>query len=444
MGSRSPLYPPGAFNAHWFGFFNAISFQVMMGAPIILYAKSLGASSTVLGIIAAFTPLMTVFQLPAARFLDRFGYRQFVMMGWGTRVFFIFLVAVVPLLGFLGAVSKLAVLLAALFFFNLLRGISSAAWLPWITALIPEQVRGRFLSLDQIFTHAGCLLALGVSAILLAGEVEAWEYALVFLVSAVGGTLSLAFIQRIPEIEPGETTRRSSARVPWLAMLRHPPFRRLLEFNLFYLTVLGSLGVFTVEYLRGTEGLTPSTVLWLSGFSFAGALAALPFCGSLADRSGSRPLIRAAVAVFGIVIGAWFLMAGGAVPAAFWMIAVVNALAGVASAFFNVANARAVMSSMPEMGRNHFAALFSVITSLGLGAAPVMWGLVLDVLGTYEAVTGAFIWRKHSIYFLVLLVLDVAALALAGRIVEAKSGGSTEADPAYAQVKRLSRNWQRG
>ena len=62
----------------------------MMGAPIIVYAKSLGASSTTLGIIAAFTPLMTVFQLPAAQHLHRFGYRQFVLMGWGMRNVLIF------------------------------------------------------------------------------------------------------------------------------------------------------------------------------------------------------------------------------------------------------------------------------------------------------------------------------------------------------------------
>ena len=77
----SSPYPRGAFHSHWFNLFNAIAFQVMMGAPIVLFAKSLGASSTVLGIIAAFTPLMTVMQLPAARFLDRYSYRQFVLSG---------------------------------------------------------------------------------------------------------------------------------------------------------------------------------------------------------------------------------------------------------------------------------------------------------------------------------------------------------------------------
>ncbi|MEI8313147.1 MAG: MFS transporter, partial [Verrucomicrobiota bacterium] len=157
-------YPKGAFNAHWFSLCNAVSFQIILGAPIILYAKSIGASSTVLGIIASFTPLMTVFQLPAAQFLGRYGYKQFILMGWSLRTVFIFLITLVPLAVFLDGTSKLAVILASLFVFNLLRGISSAAWMPWISSLIPEEIRGRFLSLDQIFMHVGSLLALVASA----------------------------------------------------------------------------------------------------------------------------------------------------------------------------------------------------------------------------------------------------------------------------------------
>ena len=120
----------------------------MMGAPIIVYAKSLGASSTTIGIIAAFTPLMTVFQLPAAQHLHRFGYRQFVLMGWGMRNVLIFLVAGIPLAAFLDDTSKLTALLALLFFFNLLRGISSAAWMPWIA---PENIAKAALRLSSSF-----------------------------------------------------------------------------------------------------------------------------------------------------------------------------------------------------------------------------------------------------------------------------------------------------
>ena len=436
--------PRGSFNLHWFSLFNAVSFQIMMGAPIIVYAKSLGASSTTLGIIAAFTPLMTVFQLPAARHLDRFGYRQFVLMGWGMRIVLIFLVAALPLAAFLDETSKLAALLALLFLFNLLRGISSAAWMPWIAQLIPEEIRGRFLSVDQFFMYFGCLLSLLASALVAAGNVVTqWDYALVFLISAVGGAMSLAFINRIPEVEAGEAMRLSSQNVPWRAMLAHAPFRELMIFNLLYATVLGSLGVFAIEFLRDHSRFNVDTVLHLSALSFVGALVVLPFSGHIVDSTGSKPLMRAAIGMFSIVVIGWGLIAGNVLPCSPALVAALNVGAGAASANFNLANVRITMATMPKMGANHFFALFTVITSLGLGGAPVAWGLLLDAIGSYEAVTGAFHWRRHSIYFLALLVLNAITFAYIPRLHESPSKGGSPSLLFSERLKRLSRFWHR-
>ena len=329
-----------------------------------------------LGIIASFTPLMTVFQLPAAQFLGRYGYKQFVLMGWSLRTIFIFLITAVPLSVFLDNTSKLAVILASLFVFNLLRGISSAAWMPWMAALIPEEIRGRFLSLDQIFMHTGSLLALFASAVVMTGRVDPWEYSLVFMLSAIGATVSLGFIRKIPEVEQeSETVRKSSQPVPWAQILAYPPFRALLVFNLVFMAVIGSLGVFTVEYLREFPKFDVSLVLYLSGLSFVGALVSLPFVGRLVDDAGSKPVMTGALALFCAVILGWFLVAAGVIPCSIWVIGILNFASGVAGANFNLANVRIIMSTMPEMGRNHFFALFTVITSLGLGAAPVLWGI---------------------------------------------------------------------
>lgn len=436
-------YPPGAFQAHWFALFNAVAFQIMMGAPVILYAKSLGASSTVLGLIAALTPLMTIFQLPAARFLENYGYKRFVLMGWGLRTVFIFFIASVPLLFFLDLTSKLAVLIGALFFFNLLRGISSAAWLPWITLLIPESIRGRFLSLDQIFVHLGCLLALLASAVIMEGHVDDWEYSLVFFLSALGGFLSLIFIKRIPDITPGEHTRRSAQPVPWKAMLGFRPFQRLLVFNIGFMVVLGGLGVFTVEFLREIPGFAPDTILFLSGISFVGALLSLPFTGRVIDRLGSKPVLWIAISLFALVILGWALLAGGILPTSLALVGTLNFFAGIAGSNFQLANARLAMLTMPAMGRNHFFALFSVITSLGLGAAPVLWGVSLDTIGTFELVTDWFTWRKHSIYFAVVFLCNLYVLRLVHGLSETRPDTPPPPDRIYSNLKRSSRNWLR-
>ncbi len=421
--------PPGSFNIHWFNLVNAISFQIVLGAPLILYAKSIGASSSTLGVLASFTPLMTVLQWPAAKYLHVYGYKRFVLTGWTMRLVFVFLIAIVPVLGFLDPASKLVLLVAALFFFNILRGIASAAWMPWIAALIPDGARSAFLSRDQAAMFIGSLLALFVSSLVLGGGASPDEYSLVFLVSGLAGMASLYFIKRIPEVSGAEEMQHTSQAVPWRTILSYPPFTALLIFNLLFVLVVGSLGVFTVEYLHEFPGFDASLILTLSGISFAGSLVALAFVSRLVDRQGAKSVLAGSLVLISLVIAGWFLLAAGLVPCTKRVIAALNFVSGMAGAAFSVANGRLALATMPLMGRNHFFALFSVITSLGLGAAPVAWGISLDFIGTFEMVTGAFLWKRHSIYFAVLFLLNVFTILQTRRLHENPRHGTVEAIP---------------
>src|ERR1043166_1372338 len=108
-------FPPGLHNAFLFSGFNALSFQIVLSSPMVLYAKTLGASATILGIIAGMMPLLVIFQIPAANYIDRVGFNRFVYAGWGTRVMFVFAMALVPLTGsFLDAQSRLGLMLMLL------------------------------------------------------------------------------------------------------------------------------------------------------------------------------------------------------------------------------------------------------------------------------------------------------------------------------------------
>src|SRR6267143_5773717 len=111
-------FPPGLHNAFWFSMFNALSYQIVLFSPMVLYAKTLGASATILGIIAGMMPMLVIFQIPAANYISRVGFKRFVYAGWGTRVLFIFVMAMVPLAGvLLDAQNRLALMLILLFCF---------------------------------------------------------------------------------------------------------------------------------------------------------------------------------------------------------------------------------------------------------------------------------------------------------------------------------------
>src|SRR6266536_4955260 len=109
-------FPPGLHNAFLFAAFNALSFQIVLSSPMVLYAKTLGASATVLGIFTGMMPLLVIFQIPAASYIPRLGFKRVVYAGWGTRVLFIFGMALMPLThGFLNSETRLALLLMLLF-----------------------------------------------------------------------------------------------------------------------------------------------------------------------------------------------------------------------------------------------------------------------------------------------------------------------------------------
>src|SRR5438309_8185703 len=202
------VFPAGLHNAFLFSGFNALSFQIVLSSPMVLYAKTLGASATVLGIISGMMPLLVIFQIPAANYIQRVGFKRFVYAGWGTRVMFIFGMALVPLTGgFLDAKNRLALIMVLLFCFNLSRGISSCAWLPWITALVPSTLRGRYLARDAGVQNSGSFFTFLIAAASLSGEPKSWQFAVLFAFSALTGAVSLSFLKRIPDAEAPEEIR---------------------------------------------------------------------------------------------------------------------------------------------------------------------------------------------------------------------------------------------
>src|SRR6266404_7830417 len=183
-------FPPGLHNAFLFSAFNALSYQLVLSSPMVLYAKTLGASATVLGIVAGMMPLLVIFQIPAASYIPRLGFKRFVYAGWGTRVMFIFAMALVPLTGgFLDARNRLALMMMLLFCFNLSRGISSGAWLPWITLLVPPTLRGKYLARDAFVQNSGSFVTFLIAAACLAGEPRGLQFSILFAFSAIMGAI---------------------------------------------------------------------------------------------------------------------------------------------------------------------------------------------------------------------------------------------------------------
>jgi MFS family permease len=406
-------------NAFLFAIFNALSFQIVLGSPMVLYAKSLGASATVLGIIAGMMPLLVIFQIPAASHVVRIGYKRFVYGGWGIRVAFIGAMALVPLTGsFLTPATQLALLLLGLFGFNLSRGISSCAWLPWITSLVPEPFRGKYLARDTACVNAASFVAFLLAALLLGRQPQAWRFTVLFAFSALMGVTSLAFLKRIPEGETPEEIRVSAAPVPWREIARYAPFRKLLRMNVAWSAAYGGLSAFVVAFLKTEAGMTEEVILQVTAMAFVGGLCSLWVLGSRLDRMGSKPVLSFSLMTWVGILAGWGLIAARVLQPQLQLVLFLQLLMGLAGSLVSMANVRLAMITIPVMGRNHFFALFSVVGNLTQGIAPILWGLLIDALGPLHVEWGQFEWNRFSVFFVAADLVFLVAIGLCGRLDE--------------------------
>ena len=412
-------FPPGMHHAYLFSVFNAFSYQIVLNSPMVLYAKTLGASATVLGIIAGMMPLLVIFQIPAASYIPRLGFKRFVYAGWGTRVMFIFAMALVPLTGiFLKPESRLALMLMLLFCFNLSRGISSCAWLPWITALVPGPLRGKYLARDAAVQNLASFITFLLAGACLAGNPRSWQFAVLFAFSAIMGAVSLSFLKRIPDAEMTEEIRASKGRVPWLEMVRYPPFKKLLCALVGFSIAYGGLTAFVVAFLKAETAMSESQILLVNSVAFLGGLSSLWLLGSRLDHLGSKPVLTFCHAAWVAVLGGWICLSGGVLPVGLVSVLVLQFLMGLLAALIQMATTRLAMAVIPAMGRNHFFALYSTIGNVTLGLAPIGWGLLIDAVGARAPVWLGMTWNRYTIFFFAAALAFTVTLALARRLHE--------------------------
>lgn len=417
---RSDGLPEGIHYAFLFQLFNSASFCLVIGMPMVLFFKSLGASATVLGIVQGLPALLVILQIPAARFVEQVGYRDFVLRGWIVRSVFVLLVAgVAAWPGSMDDMTRALATLFLLFCYNFSRGISTCGWLPWITQLVPERVRGRYVSLDQTCGFAAIVVTSVLAGLYLERFPGSQGFAVVFLASFLAALGSLYYLKRIPDVPVSEEARsRSREPVPWRAIWGYLPFQRIVLYNILVLLAWAGGGVVVVPFLRDTHAVSDALFMYLTaawGLVYIGAVYLL---GRWVDRTGSRPLLIHSTIWQLIHFGGWGAMAAGLIPFAWWSVGFQQVSWAVCFALFSLANTRLLMATVPALGRSHFFAIHSVITSLVAGFGPFAWGLVIDLLHGWSAWTGPVHWNGFSVVYAGVIACVAASSLLLARISE--------------------------
>ena len=369
---------------HSFQALNAMSYTIALGSPLTLFARELGATASILGLIAAFTPLLAMLQLLVAPYAAKVGYRPVVMRGWSGRVATLILLCALPWVApLVSRELSVAAIVLSLFLFNLIRGYAAGSWLPWTAALIPRGSRARFLTRDRTFTAAAGVAALGISGTILSGERTAIGYSAMFALSFLAGAASLYFLNRIPPAPSvagpaGETVR---AVVPWRSILTNRGFMIYAAFGFGIQLVTAAANIFIIVFVREEVGLPDGFIIQIAAIAQGVSMLALWYGRRRIELRGSKRYIGFGLAWLVFYFAMWFAMAGRLVPSMLIVAPILMALHGLGFGLLDLAGTRMLMNMGGDRhGSSQFFAVYQTGANLATGFSPILWGIALDAM----------------------------------------------------------------
>ncbi len=396
----------------WFGFFNSLSFTLLTGNMISLYLIRLGASNSLIGVIASFSYVAFFMLFVGRALVPRVGVIRLFAWAWLYRYIVFIPVLLAPVFLINGS-SRLVFFMVAVgvLGFHIARGIGLVANTPLFSGFASTTERGRFLSQFLMIGSVAYIVMGVLIAFLLGDQAGLGRYVLFLAAGMAAGIVAAGLLFRIPELED----ERESARRPIAPiireMLRRPQMR--LFFTSFLLVAVAS-GVgrsFLVVLAKHAHGYTDRLAFLMVTVGSVGNFLAGYLGSILLDRLGARPLILfSLISYIGSLLLAIFLPVTGGFAISFIM----------GMVFF--------LGTLGYSGNeNSFQAYFFGVTSkddrLNLG---IIFYMILGLGGTIGSFTGGFVldgllaimnaaWA-FRLFFLAVAALATVALMYAVRL----------------------------
>lgn len=342
-------------------------FSVMLGAGLIipllpLYAHSLGATITWLGIISASFFVASVISTPLfGRLSDRKGRKVFIAIG--------LLCYGIISLSFIWATTVYQLTLV-----RFLQGIAGGMIVPLIQAYVgdmaPPGAEGKWMG----YFNATLLAGFGIGPLLGGTLTEHLGMTIAFVIMA--GLSLIAFLIVILYV-PNTTDRKmiSSPRFSFKEMGQSRTIRGLVGFRLAFAFSRGILTTFLPLFASISMGLSPAFIGVLMAAVIL--LMSLPqtYGGNLADRFSRFPLV-----VIGSVTNLVFL---ALIPLTgnFWQLLTLCLFGSLGTAIALPAVSALIVEEGRKFGMGSTMAVFSVAFSAGMGIGSILGGIIGDFAG---------------------------------------------------------------
>jgi MFS family permease len=383
-----------------FGFFNALTWQVAINTPMVLFVQWLGGTPAQVGLAYSFIFVLTPVQIIATALLPRHGFRKVMLSGWAARGVFVAIPVVLTVLApRCPGAWTVHTLVGCVFFFCLLRAIGQCAFAPWIYALLPGDASGRYFAADQYVSGIGGALTLLACVGLFAWLPVQQALFAAYAIALTGSVASYFSLRKMPDgRKPVETSVMKIVRDTPRHLFRRSLFREYLWLSVVFAVIATPVPPFSAYYLKVGPQLPAGRIMALEVCRYLGVILTAGFMQTRIERHGAKPyLVAAALAHAVIAVYWWFALQGA------WTnlvgLGIAYFLVGAGTAAVIAANLNYLAKITPAEDRTLMVSVHgAVIACLGGSSAAILGFLLKRGDGSTSMSVAGFQWFFVSVF----------------------------------------------
>jgi MFS family permease len=360
------------------------------GIFMVAFALTLGASNTIIGLLAAIPPFAHLFQIPAIYLVQKYKNRRATTIYSAalSRMFWLF-IACIPFI-FIGR-ARLNFLIIALLFNSLFAAVSGCSWNSWMRDLVPQEKLGTFFSRRmKLAAGIGLTLSLAGGFYLdywseLLPKYQVYSYSVLFSFGFFAGMVGLYFLRAIPE----PRMQSNSEGMNFSHIISKPfsdiNFRRLFIFLGSWNFAVNLAAPFFLVYMLKWLQLKMSLVIGLTVLSQLMNISFYQIWGKLSDRFSNKSVLLLCGPLFMLCILGWtFTTMPEKYVLTIPLLIILHIFMGISIAGVTLAAGNIALRVAPKDQGTAYLAGINIINSLAAGSAPILGGAFADFFAKRE------------------------------------------------------------
>ena len=399
-----------------FNIFNAVSWNLLVGIIITLFALRLGATPTYIGLLGA-SFYISLFFLPLGKiFARRFSIIGIFSFAWIMRSLVMVFALAAPFFDYAGhRKTALVLIMLGIFLFQFFRGIGMIGNNPVLSELAAGPDRGSYMTKIQIINSAIGMFGSFVIAMVLGTEPPVFVFSILLTLGVITGVISGYVIKKVPEPPYEKDSRAMNLFGIFKEAIAQDHLRHFMFILFLVVLVSGVTRTFVVVYAREVFGHSDGLISLYSVFGGMGYLLAGMIVKFLVDRIGAKPLFLVCV-ITGLV---------SVIPVIFLPHSAVDNMTGaILFLVFLFFMLNFGFLGSEGIAQTYFLALIPAekILDMGIlyffifGAAGAGGSFLSGLLIDFFLFIGISPFLSFKILFAVMLVLAVIALAMQNKM----------------------------